>query len=280
MPHRAATGLAGTREASVVRVRDGRLGPADQDIVAVEEPLEIQLGFSFGTRQLRTLSITMRTPGNDRELAAGCLFSEGVIAHHSEISTILEGRNSIRIELRNDVAVDWSRIERSFYTSSSCGLCGKVCIDSLTDTRRSVLPDSPVVPAAILNYLPERLRSAQESFESTGGLHAAALFSTRGELLALYEDVGRHNALDKLLGGELLADRLPLHEHILLVSGRASFELVQKAVVAGVPLMAAIGAPSSLAVDLARECGMTLAGFVRGTSFNIYSAPHRIENAP
>jgi FdhD protein len=280
MPHRGATGLVGTREASVVRVREGRLGPADQDIVAVEEPLEIQLGFFNGTRQLRTLTITMRTPGNDRELAAGCLFSECVIAHPSEISAILEARNSIRLELRNDVTVDWARIERSFYTSSSCGLCGKVCVDSLTDTPRSVLPDAPVISAAILNRLPERLRSAQEGFESTGGIHAAALFTTNAELLALYEDVGRHNALDKLLGGELLADRLPLHDYILLVSGRASFELVQKAVVAGVPIMAAIGAPSSLAIDLARESGMTLAGFVRDTRFNIYSAPQRIEGAP
>lgn len=276
MSHRAATGLAGTRETPVVRVFDGRIASAAQDVVAVEEPLEIQLGYSNGTRQLRTLTITMRTPGNDRELAAGCLYGEGVVAHESEISAILEGRNSVRVELHSGVTVDWTRLERRFYTSSSCGLCGKICIDAVTETPFGVLPATPVVRAGVLSRLPERLRAAQEGFDSTGGIHAAALFDADGNLRALYEDVGRHNAVDKVIGAELLAGRLPLYDSVLLVSGRASFELVQKAVAAGVPVMAAIGAPSSLAVELAREAGMTLAGFVRDERFNVYSGEARI----
>lgn len=277
MSHRAATGLAGTRETPVVRVFDGRIASAAQDVVAVEEPLEIQLGYSNGTRQLRTLTITMRTPGNDRELAAGCLYGEGVVSHESEISAILEGRNSVRVELRSDVTVDWTRLERRFYTSSSCGLCGKVCIDAVIETPyTATMPATPRVRADVLSRLPDRLRAAQEGFDSTGGIHAAALFDADGDLRALYEDVGRHNAVDKLIGAELLAGRLPLHDSVLLVSGRASFELVQKAAAAGVPVMAAIGAPSSLAVELARETGMTLAGFVRDGRFNLYSGESRI----
>lgn len=279
MTHRAAAGPAGTRETQVVRVHDGNVGPASQDVLAVEEPLEIQLGYSNGTRQLRTLTITMRTPGHDRELAAGCLFGEGVASHRSEVSAILEGRNSVRVELRSDVAVDWTGLERRFYTSSSCGLCGKVCIDAVAGTRFQELPETPFISAAVLSRLPARLRAAQEAFDSTGGIHAAALFSPAGDIRAVYEDVGRHNAVDKLIGAEFLAGRLPLHERVLLVSGRASFELVQKAVAAGIPVMAAIGAPSSLAVDLAREAGMTLAGFVRDGRFNIYSGESRIRAA-
>jgi FdhD protein len=279
MTHRAAAGLAGTRETPVVRVHEGRIGPAGQDVVAVEEPLEIQLGYSDGARQLRTLTITMRTPGNDRELAAGCLYGEGIVSHQLEISAILEGRNSVRVELRADVTVDWSRLERRFYTSSSCGLCGKVCIEAVAETHFSALPQGPVIRADVLSRMPERLRAAQEGFDSTGGLHAAALFSSHGEIRALYEDVGRHNAVDKLIGAELLAGRIPLHDNVLLVSGRASFELVQKAVAAGVPVMAAIGAPSSLAVELAREADMTLAGFVRDGRFNIYSGESRVEGS-
>jgi len=251
-----------------------------QDLLAVEEPLEIRLGD-------RTVSITMRTPGHDFDLAAGFLFTEGILQNSRQIAQIhwstSEGNprqagNSVTVELAPGVEIDFSRLERHFYTSSSCGVCGKASIEALEMQNCLVLPrDVPKIERALVHRLPDALRSQQAVFEHTGGLHAAALFNAVGGLLVLREDVGRHNAVDKLIGAELLAGHTPLDRHLLLVSGRASFELVQKALMAGIPILAAVGAPSSLAVETALRFNMTLIGFVRGGRFNIYSGASRIE---
>ena len=253
------------------------------DELAVEEPLEIRLGHDLdGRRAVRSVSITMRTPGQDRELAAGFLFTEGIIAAPEQVAGIRAcGRsNAVRVDLRPGVSVDLNRLERHFYTSSSCGVCGKTSMAAVRVSCPNRLADGrPVVEASVIHRLPAALRAAQPAFERTGGLHASALFDAGGTLLALREDVGRHNALDKLIGAQFLDGRTPLSTAILLVSGRASFELVQKAAVAGIPVLAAVGAPSSLAVDLAREHGMTVLGFVREDRFNIYTGPSRIRLA-
>ncbi|WP_345223789.1 formate dehydrogenase accessory sulfurtransferase FdhD [Hymenobacter koreensis] len=260
---------------------------AASDVLAAEEPLEIRVGYGpAGQREHRTLSITMRTPGHDFELAAGFLLTEGLIASRQDLQGVLycpdvakeeERENVVRAELAPAAAPELPRLERHFYTSSSCGVCGKTSIAAVHAAACPVLPaEGPHVAAAVIHQLPERQRAAQALFEQTGGLHAAALFSPEGELLLLREDVGRHNALDKVIGAALLQEQLPLHHAVLLVSGRASFELVQKAVVAGIPVLAAVGAPSSLAVSAAQDFGMTLCGFVRQDRFNIYSHPWRI----
>jgi len=257
------------------------------DQLAAEEPLEIRVGFEIdGERQHRTLSVTMRTPGHDEELAAGFLFTEGIVHQKADILGIIpcpdvrkaeEAGNVTRAELAAHVKVDFSAMERHFYTSSSCGVCGKTSIDAVRTTSCPVLPaDGPHVTYDVIHQLPERLRAAQAGFEQTGGQHAAALFTPQGELLLLREDVGRHNALDKVIGAALLADWLPLHDHVLLVSGRASFELVQKAAAAGIGILAAVGAPSSLAVQAAASFGMTVLGFVRQGRYNIYSHDWRL----
>jgi FdhD protein len=259
----------------------GRSGMVDR--LAVEEPLEIRLAVS-GPDGLdeRSLAVTMRTPGDDEELVAGFLLSEGVIHRRQDLTGIeliaRTGSDSRwRAILSPGTPVDWSRLERHFYTSSSCGVCGKTAIAAVETQARPVFAkDGPIVSAMTIHALPGRLRAAQAVFEQTGGLHAAALFDPEGSLLALREDVGRHNALDKLIGWALLQDRLPLSREVLLVSGRASFELVQKALMAGIPVMAAVGAPSSLAVDLADEFDLTLLGFVREGRFNVYSGAWRI----
>jgi FdhD protein len=256
------------------------------DALAVEEPLSIRLGYDVEGRRVRqTLSVTMRTPGHDAELAAGFLFTEGVLASADDIADIGPGDgpddraagNVIEVELRRGAAVDLARLERHFYTSSSCGVCGKTSIAAVQACQRHPLPaDGPLFEPAVIHELPARLRTAQAVFDRTGGLHAAALFDAAGRLLCLREDVGRHNAMDKLIGARLLAGAVPARDNLLLVSGRASFELVQKALLAAIPVLAAVGAPSSLAVDLARDRGMTVLGFVRDGRFNIYSAAHRI----
>ncbi|GAB2940771.1 formate dehydrogenase accessory sulfurtransferase FdhD [Hymenobacter coalescens] len=257
------------------------------DVLAAEEPLEIRIGYGpAGQRTHRTLAVTMRTPGHDLELAAGFLLTEGLIRQRPDLLGLLhcpdvqkpeEQGNVVRAELADSVALDLPRLERHFYTSSSCGVCGKTSIEAVHAAACPVLPaDGPLVAAQVIHALPERQRAAQAVFEQTGGLHAAALFSHEGELLLLREDVGRHNALDKLIGAALLDEQLPLHRHVLLVSGRASFELVQKAAVAGIAVLAAVGAPSSLAVQAAENFGMTLLGFVRQQRYNIYSHPWRI----
>ena len=239
------------------------------DLLAVEEPLGIRIDG-------RNLAITMRTPGQDFELAAGFLFSEGILADRSQIAAIEAAGNIVNLVLAPGVDVDLSRAERNFYMTSSCGVCGKASIEMLEGCC-SVLPQHGLrAPSSVLHGLPDSLSKAQPVFGRTGGLHAAALFDAAGSLQSLREDVGRHNALDKLIGAEFLGGRLPLHDRVLLVSGRASFELVQKAVMAGIPLMAAVGAPSSLAVQTALRFGMTLLGFLRGGRFNIYCGESRV----
>jgi FdhD protein len=252
------------------------------DTLAVEEPLEIRLLYGpESDRKLKSISVTMRTPGNDPELAAGFLFTEGIIKSSVEIdlnkSLADPLNNTFMLYLNEYVQPDLAKLERHFYTSSSCGVCGKSSIESVrVVTGNPGITDEISVKSEILHKLPELLRKQQEVFESTGGLHASALFSTEGELMILKEDVGRHNALDKLIGNALIAGLTPLNNYILLLSGRASFELIQKAAVAGIKIVSAVGAPSSLAVELATEFNITLIGFLRNERFNIYSGMQRV----
>ncbi|EST38247.1 formate dehydrogenase accessory protein FdhD [Streptomycetaceae bacterium MP113-05] len=272
-----------TARRRVVRIRDGVVS-ARPDTLVVEEPLEIRVNG-------RRLAVTMRTPGDDFALAAGFLVSEGVVATKDEVAHIAycagavdDGGNTynvVDVRLAEGVPVPDISLERNVYTTSSCGLCGKASLDAVRTTARWRPEEGSAAPLRIgrevLSGMPDSLRAAQRVFDRTGGLHAAALFSPRGELLDLREDVGRHNAVDKLVGRALREGLLPLHGAVLMVSGRASFELVQKAVMAGIPALAAVSAPSSLAVDLASEAGMTLVGFLRGTSMNVYAGAERLE---
>ncbi|MBN8855051.1 MAG: formate dehydrogenase family accessory protein FdhD [Sphingobacteriales bacterium 50-39] len=249
------------------------------DELAVEEPLEIRLQYGpAGGRQEQSISITMRTPGNDVRLAMGFLYTEGILPDAGAVKGTYTGiPNSILISLREDVSLDLGKLQRHFYTTSSCGVCGKSSLDSL----RTVCPSPAVVThwqltPELLHPLPGLLRQQQDIYGSTGGLHASALFHRQGHLLALQEDIGRHNALDKLIGWALQEGQLPLTDHILLLSGRACFELIQKAAMAGIKVVAAVGAPSSLAVELAKEYDMTLIGFLRDQRFNIYAGTTRI----
>jgi FdhD protein len=264
---------------SVCRI-DGSGAAIHPDLLAVEEPLEIRLQCTIdGRRAHRGVSVTMRTPGHDRELAVGFLFTEGIVSAREEVTGVRAcgSGNVVRVDLHPGVAVDLARLERHFYTASGCGVCGKASLKAVLVCSPHRLPGGrPVIEAAIIHRLPETVRAAQAVFDRTGGLHAAALFDDHGNLLCLREDVGRHNALDKLIGSQFLAGRTPLSESVLMVSGRASFELVQKAVVAGIPVLAAVGAPSNLAVELAREHGLTVLGFVRADRFNIYTGADRI----
>ncbi len=255
------------------------------DLLAIEEPLEIRIGFGLLTdRQQKSLSVTMRTPGYDFELATGFLFTEGIIQVFDQIESIKycedvgkqdQKENVVRVELKPEVQLDFEKLQRNFYMSSSCGVCGKSSIESVK-VNCSVIRDDLKVSSGVIHSLPDKLRKEQSVFEYTGGLHAAALFDSAGMNIILREDVGRHNALDKVIGAMLFKKEVPLSTYILLVSGRASFELVQKASVAGIPVLAAVGAPSSLAVDLAKEFGMTLLGFVRDQRFNIYCGEQRV----
>jgi FdhD protein len=272
-------------EVEVQRV-GGAAGTRSCDLLAVEEPLEIRLAEGPAPPPAsRSLAVTMRTPGHDAELAAGFLFSEGLVREPGDVLSIrpcgravgpLELRNVIRVELRAGTAGGAVRPRRNFVSSSSCGLCGKPSLDALAALPQGRLPDGFEIPAAVIHELPERLRRAQTVFERTGGLHAAALFDDQGRLCGLREDVGRHNAVDKLVGRAFLDGRLPLADRVICVSGRAGFELAQKAIAAGIPLLAAVGAPSSLAVELARRANLTLLGFVRDGRFNVYCGGHRI----
>ncbi len=256
------------------------------DTLSVEEPLEIQVGFfQNGGRVFESLSVTMRTPGQDRELAAGFLFTEGLIEKAEDIDSIefvkppnaeTGQRNTLRVELAPGVSCDLSSLRRRFLTSSSCGVCGKASLEALKGNCAPLPLGSFTLQAAGVAGLPQTLRASQPGFEKTGGLHACGLFDRVGTLLSLKEDVGRHNALDKLIGAEFLERRLPLSDRVLLLSGRVSFELVQKAARAGVPLLAAVGAPSSLAVETAERFGLTLIGFVREDRFNLYTHGERI----
>ncbi len=269
----------GLAPARVVRVEAGARAERP-DTLAVEEPLAIRLGCEVdGLRARRDVSITMRTPGQDRELAVGFLFTEGIVAEAADVAGVRGCRsgNAVRVDLRPGVAVDLARLDRHFYTTSSCGVCGKASLDAVrVACRTRPAPGVPSIDPGVIHRLPDRLRRAQAVFDRTGGLHASALFDPDGRLIEVREDVGRHNALDKLIGSQFLAGRTPLADSILLVSGRASFELVQKAAVAGIPILAAVGAPSSLAVTLAAELGLTLLGFVGPDRFNIYTGGDRI----
>ena len=249
---------------------------AATDAVAVEDPLEIRV-------EGRSVAVIMRTPGHDRELAAGFLLSEGLIQSAGDVFEISScpsaepGYSAVEVLLRHPERINWESLTRHVFTSSSCGVCGKSSIAAAMQTHPPLdLPQHAVVPAAILFALPETQRAAQPAFASTGGIHASSLFDFSGRLLMTREDAGRHNALDKLAGAALLESRLPLAETILLLSGRTSFELVQKALAARIPIVAAIGAPSSLAVELAQDAGITLCGFLRPGRCNVYTHPVRL----
>ena len=283
-----------TASATICRVNSEGVETVE-DLLAVEEPLEIQLIFGpLDARKTKSITVTMRTPGHDHELAAGFLLTEGVLEDSSQILNIdfLAGvvppddspnsalpastpGNIVRVELAPDVEVRTATLERNFYTTSSCGICGKASLLAL----RAVCPprrhNDFSISSETLYALPESLRTAQQIFAATGGLHGAGLFTAQGELLLSREDVGRHNAVDKLLGAQFLADTVPLRDRVLMLSGRASFELLQKAVMAGIPMVAAVGAPSSLAVQVARDFDITLIGFLRDRHFNVY---HGIEH--
>src|SRR6266567_4388203 len=245
---------------------EGRITRLQEDRLAVEEPLEIRVGST-------SLSVTMRTPGHDFELAAGFLFAEDIISSASQIRAMTSPRpNVVAVELLPDAVIERPKSQRGFVMTSACGVCGKESLESLAANRCPALPPSGLkIDAGVIHRLPQELRQRQDLFESTGGLHAAALFNAHGDLDSLREDVGRHNAVDKLVGHALLRFRVPLRDSVMLVSGRASFELVQKASMAGVPMLAAVGAPSGLAVATAERCGMTLLGFLRNGGFNVYN---------
>jgi FdhD protein len=258
-----------------------------RDSVAVEEPLEIRIAYTTPDgRATRSISITMRTPGNDAELAAGFLFSESIIHDAGDIASIETcgppapdsgNHNVIRVELGSHVDVDLGRLQRHFYTTSSCGVCGKTSLEALHAIGATKQTSNTTrFSAGVLTEIPNKLRAAQTTFDETGGLHAAAAFDTAGELVVSMEDVGRHNAVDKVIGSLLLQGRLPATDLGIMVSGRASFELMQKALVASMPLLAAVSAPSSLAVQLASEFDVTLVGFLRGENYNIYAGEQRI----
>lgn len=256
------------------------------DLLAVEEPLEIRLG--YGPREERkqsSISVTMRTPGHDFELALGFLFSEGIIRSYEDVLSVRycqqveqteAQENIVKVELSTNTQADLQRLQRNFYTTSSCGLCGKASIEALVMQCPPLASDDFIVTEKVIHQAPVRLRKAQLVFNHTGGIHAAGLFDKEGELVLWREDVGRHNALDKLLGASLAANTLPLQASFLLLSGRISFELVQKALMGGISIIAAVGAPSSLAVQLAEQYNITLLGFVRNQQFNIYSGSHRV----
>ena len=282
------TALAALKSVKRVQIqRFGADGGNRDDVVATEEPLEIRLSYAQpdGRRAQKSISITMRTPGSDEELAAGFLLTEGIIAGPAELDAIgpcgppaANGLiNVVRVDLAPGVEVDLARLERHFYTSSSCGVCGKASLEAVAVQGRYELRGNALrISADNLGALPERLRGMQSVFDRTGGLHASGLFDAAGQVRASREDVGRHNALDKLIGRALLKDELPLSDCGVVVSGRASFELMQKAMMAGIPILAAVGAPSSLAVEFAEEFGMTLVGFLQANRFNAYSRRDRI----
>lgn len=270
----------------IIKVNDDE-NVKTSDSLAIEEPLEIRLEYGpADERKVQNVSVTMRTPGDDAELALGFLFTEGIIKQQSDTNSVKHcfiacaenKENVIQVSLRENVIPNLRNTERNFYTTSSCGVCGKASINSI----RTVSAfdhnkfDENHISTEMLYLLPAILQKRQEVFADTGGLHASALFDSTGELILVREDVGRHNALDKLIGAMLNEQMLPLDRHVLLLSGRASFELVQKAAMAGINIIAAVGAPSSLAVQLAEEFNITLVGFLRGQRFNIYSQPQRI----
>lgn len=260
-----------TSAKQVVQWRGGKRRRV-RDELALEEPLEIRV-------DTRPVSVTMRTPGDDEELAAGFLFTEGIVHAPGDIARIRRSprnANTLDVFLAPDMKVDVERLRRSVFISSSCGLCGKASIQSVHRKFRPLAADTLRISARVLLALPKKLQAAQKTFARTGGLHAAAIFSAEGELVVAREDIGRHNAVDKVIGFGLRAGQLPFDRHVLAVSGRASFEIVQKALAARIPIVCAVSAPSSLAVEFARASGMTLVGFLRGDRLNVYAGVRRV----
>jgi FdhD protein len=274
----------GSKTAAMVWTVDGPSARTRNDFIATEEPLEIRL---VARAERQTVAVTMRTPGADFELAAGFLYGEGVLGDARAIRRITycvdpdvdvdQRYNIVNVELREARLPDLQTLERHFFTSSACGVCGKASLEALRLRGCEGPSAGPPLSPALIRGLPDKLREAQSVFQSTGGLHAAALFNAAGELIALREDVGRHNAMDKLIGWALLHERLPLDDHIVLVSGRSSYEILQKGLAAGVPVVCAVSAPSSLAVAIAEDFGMTLIGFLRGERFNVYAGRDRFQ---
>jgi FdhD protein len=261
----------GSQKIEIARLRDERIETATEHVV-VEEPLELQLDGS-------SIAVTMRTPGSDVELAAGFLVSEGIVEDAGAIATIAhcdENENVIDMRTQAGASGVHPPAPRNFYATSSCGVCGKASIDEVRQRTPDLQGDRACIAARILSSLPDRLRGAQTLFSQTGALHAAGLFTVTGELVCLREDVGRHNAVDKVIGWAALSGRLPLAGQVLLVSGRSSFEIAQKAAMAGIPILAGISGSTSLAVELARECGMTLVAFLRGPQMNLCTHPERV----
>lgn len=273
-------------EQSVIKV-NGEEILVGFDSLAAEEPLEIRIEHGpANSRQIKNVSVTMRTPGNDFELALGFLFTEGIVSGAADVTNVehvieycKEGKqNVVLVKLNPGISLNLQNTERNFYTTSSCGVCGKASIDAIrTVSVGKIVEDNLILEPGYLHNLPEILRRNQSVFDITGALHASAIFDLDGNLILIREDVGRHNALDKLIGAAIQSNLLPLNSYILLLSGRISFELVQKAAMAGLKVVAAIGAPSTLAVELAKEFDLTLIGFLRGQSFNIYSGEHRLK---
>ena len=267
----------------IIRFSDGNVSHV-KDLVSVEEPVSIVVESvnKNGESVSKPLSITMRTPGNDIDLVSGFLFTEGVIKSPEDIQELTindESDNAeVVVKLNKEVTIDWERLERSFYTSSSCGVCGKNSIEAVKSVCPMIIPQKQwQISQRIVSELPQSLRKVQAGFDQSGGIHAAAWFDLQGELVDFREDVGRHNALDKLIGALWDSNHWPLFNGVLLLSGRASFELVQKASMAGVRMICAIGAPSSLAIELAEEYGITLIGFLKFSRFNVYSSVERIQ---
>ena len=272
-----------SRQLEIIKVHENTSSIVE-DNLAIEEPLEIRLSFiENGKAVKKPISVTMSTPGNEMELAIGFLYTEGIIQTFDQVSNVeVSLKNDdqvVTVSVKENVNLNLTKLDRNFYTTSSCGVCGKSSIDAI----KIVIPDFGLenldskIPLSLIYSLPEKLKVHQNVFNQTGGLHASAIFNFNGDLIILREDVGRHNALDKLIGSCLMNDKIPLNDSILLLSGRASFELIQKASMAGVKIIVAIGAPSSLAVELAKECNITLIGFLKSNKFNIYSLPDRID---
>ena len=278
-------------DSSIQKVQIQRFSDLDsdsrEDLLAVEEPLEIRISYSYGNQiGMKSISVTMRTPGNDKDLALGFLFTEGIIDSFDQVKSVSylkvdcsnNKENIVVVELNEGVEPNLGTADRNFYTTSSCGVCGKGSIQSIKTVSKfqGMVPEIQSFGAKVLFDLPEKLRSAQDNFEVSGGIHASGIFTSDGELMFLREDVGRHNALDKLIGHALQEGLLPLNRFVLLLSGRASFELIQKAAMAGISIVAAIGAPSSLALELAKEFNITLIGFLKNNRFNIYNQNENI----
>ena len=288
-PKTTAPVIAKSIEMQVTRVSDAGTQPL-VDRLVIEEPLEIRVEFFEGEeKKSKSVSITMRTPGHDEELAAGFLFTEGILRSTAEVIEIIgcgpntgagHSQNTVKVRLAPHATVNWPKLERHFYSTSSCGVCGKASLDALeVPGLQPIAREGFRIAAIEISALQGKVRTHQSVFDQTGGLHGAALFTANGELLEVREDIGRHNAVDKLLGAQFISGKTPLSNCLLFLSGRASFELVQKALVAGIPMIVAVGAPSSLAVELAKRFNITLVGFVRDGRFNIYHGDWRV-NSP